>query len=199
MITAVVGKLVSLAFERSASLIVTVTVNQSFKAPLLEKEVREWRKNSMPREEWLKESGSAFDKYNDYFKSDNYIRLEVKNNSSKKLTGFTFCIHSASSGVMQIGDGELIAIQGDIPVPLGDLQPRREMTIHVLVGSFWCYTTTAIGRALVFSADELGRVRYKFPFPFHLGLRIRNWVGWAFLLGPMVLIAAIVLGLNLKD
>lgn len=192
ILTAVVGKLVNLAFERSANLIVTVTINQSFKAPLLSKEVYNWRRNSMPSDEWLKEPMGAFDKYSDYFRSDVYIRLEVKNNSKKKLTGLTFCVHTVSSGVMQIGEGELIPIKGDIPVVLGELQPRREMLIHILVGSFWSYTTKDIGNALVFSADELGRVKYKFPLPLHLSIRFKNRIAWTFALVNTIF-AAIVL------
>jgi len=187
ILTAVVGKLVSVAFERSANLIVTVAVNQAFKSPLLASEVREWRKKSMSREEWNNEPFGIFDKYNDYFKSEVYVRLEVKNNSNKKLTGFSFSVHSISSGLMQIGESELIELTKNVPVTLGDLQPKRELVIHVLANSIWAHSIAQIKEAFVFSADELGRVKYKFPMPFYLELRLRNWVGLVGFFGTMLI------------
>jgi hypothetical protein len=178
ILTAIIGKLVSLAFERTANLIVTVSVNQSFKSPILANEVREWRKNSVPQEDWLRTKFGLYDKYDDYFKADKYVRLEVKNNSNKKLQNFTFCAHSVSGAIYQIGDGEIMELAADVPVPLGDLQPKREVTLHILTSSFWAYSVDQIRAALVFSADELGRVKYKFPLPFLFTLRFRYWGGW---------------------
>jgi hypothetical protein len=169
-----------LAFERSAHLIVMVTVNQSFRARALENEVREWRKKSMPFDDYLKAPPGLFRKYENYFNGESYVRLNVKNNSNKKLTAFSFCAHSVGSAVMQIGDGDLIDLSADVPVALGDLQPKRDMVVHLLAGSFWAYSTDQLRAALVFSADELGRAKYKFPVPFHVKLRYRNWALWAF-------------------
>jgi hypothetical protein len=192
ILTAVVGKMVSVAFERSSDLIVTVTVNKSFKSPLLVGEVREWRKKSMPLDEWLNQSPGAFDKYDDYFKSDIYIRLKVKNNSSRKLSAFTFSAHSITSSLMQIGEGELVRITEEVPVIVGDLQPKREMMIHVLGSSFWAHSDDEIKKALVFSADELGRVKYKFPMPFYIKRRLGNWVAWGLTIALVLVTAATI-------
>lgn len=175
ILAAVVGKLVTSAFELSAQLIATVTINQSFRSPLLANEVREWRTNSVPLEDRPNDPIGTFDKYNDYFQSDTYIRLELKNNSKKTIKALTFCAHCIGAGVMQIGDGELVALAANVPAALGDLQPKRAVLVHVLASSFSAETVREIKVGLVFSADELGRVKYKFPLPYYFKDRFRDW------------------------
>jgi hypothetical protein len=175
LIGAFMTKLVNYIFERSANLIVTVEINQSFRSPLLAEEIWDLRLKSLPREEMFK-AGAAFSaaKYNDYFKASQYIRLNLKNNSKKKLVGLSFCAHSVSVTMMQIGEGELVAVSSDVPVPLGDLQPKRDMSIHLLVSYPSGHGIKFIKQSLVFSADELGRVKYKFPLPPHFESRRNN-------------------------
>ena len=99
-------------------------------------------------------------------------------------TELMFCAHSIGGAMLQIGDGEMIEEKADEPIPLGDLQPRREIILHLLAGSFWGgYILKDIKANLVFSADELGKVAYKLPLPFYQRMR---WRGSFWLLGACV-------------
>src|SRR3989442_13734091 len=102
------------------------------------------------------------------------------------VTSFGVSGHSIGSAVMQIGVGQLVKLPNNVPVMLGDLQPKREMVIHILTNSFSAYSVKRIREALIFSADELGRVKYKFPLPFHQRQRLQNLAGGLFFISSML-------------
>jgi hypothetical protein len=69
-------------------------------------------------------------------------------------------------------------LKPDVPVSLGDLQPNRGITLHVLAGYLSdIHSVPDIKKSLVFSADELGRAAYKFPIPFYQQMRRRRVIG----------------------
>ena len=173
LIGAVVARLVALIFEWRSRLIVRVTANQSFQMRSLFEEVGQLGEAASLETRKLL---TVYGKYHQIFSSENYLRMVVRNNSNKKLSGLTFCSHSPAAGWLQINDGELIEIKSDVPFSLGELQPRREITLHLLAGSlFFGHTIKDLKQTLTFSADELGRVAYKFPLPDYQRRRIKGW------------------------
>ena len=174
----------TLSFERSASLVVRVTINKAFKSPLLFKDVYEFKEKARAPGERADFSWRSHGRLHDYFHAEQYVHIGVRNNSNRKLSSLTFCAHSIGGAMLQIGDGEMIEVKADQPIPLGDLQPRREIILHLLAGSFsGGYTPKDIKANLVFSADELGKVAYKLPLPFYQRMR---WRGSLRLLGACV-------------
>ena len=127
----------TLSFERSASLVVRVTINKAFKSPLLFKDVYEFKEKARAPGERADFSWRSHGRLHDYFHAEQYVHIGVRNNSNRKLSSLTFCAHSIGGAMLQIGDGEMIEVKADQPIPLGDLQPRREIILHLLAGSFW--------------------------------------------------------------
>jgi hypothetical protein len=117
----------------------------------------------------------SHDLYNEYFASDQFLKVLVTNGTPKKLTGLTLSIDSAGGFLMQVGtDGDLKQARGRTPLPLGDLQPKRTLLASVLTGNtFSTYTTRSIKQLVVLSCDEHVRIRYKFPAPEHIEFRNR--------------------------
>ena len=188
---AIITKLVSKVFEWSSRLKVQVTVNQSFKVPSMFEEFKSLQMKATTLDERLNSSDSIFGKNYQFFNSETYLRYELKNNSSKKLGGLTLCAHSVGSALVQVGDGLLVEIKSDVPHLLGDLQPKRELIVHILLGSLpGVHTIKEIKSRVTFSADELGRVAYKFPWPSYLKNRFRDWTGNLFFLIAILTILA---------
>lgn len=174
VLAAISKRVVDWSFERSATLAVQVTINESVSSPAIWKHFVELRRAAL-----VGSDGSPkwedFDKYYAYFHAEAYARIKVKNNSKKKVPGLTFCAHEVSSGLLQTGDGEVVQLTSNVPVALGDLQPKREIVLHVLASTLWkSGSPRGIKEGFVFSADELGRVDYKFPMPTYLEMKRRG-------------------------
>ena len=137
VLAGITKRLVDSLFERSASLVVRVTINKAFKSPLLFKDVYEFKEKARAPGERADFSWRSHGRLHDYFHAEQYVHIGVRNNSNRKLSSLTFCAHSIGGAMLQIGDGEMIEVKADQPIPLGDLQPRREIILHLLAGSFW--------------------------------------------------------------
>jgi hypothetical protein len=171
----VTKRLIDWSFERSASLVVQITINEAVRSPLMFKDVNELRDRVRSPGERTDLSWESRTRFHDYFHAEHYVHFGVRNNSKSKLSNLTFCAHQVNGAMLQVGEGEMIQVKADQPIPLGDLQPRREIILHLLAGSLWnANTPKDIRKSLVFSADELGRVAYKFPMPFYQRMR---WMG----------------------
>ena len=138
-------------FERSASLVVRVTINKAFKSPLLFKDVYEFKEKARAPGERADFSWRSHGRLHDYFHAEQYVHIGVRNNSNRKLSSLTFCAHSIGGAMLQIGDGEMIEVKADQPIPLGDLQPRREIILHLLADRFGAGTLRRTSRRTWYS------------------------------------------------
>jgi hypothetical protein len=195
IVSTVAIRLVAQAFEWRSRLIVSVTVHQSFRMPSVYEEVLKLRPKSSSFDDDYEKYWEITARLRSILNAQNYVRFELKNNSNKKLSALTFCAHSVGDAFLQIGDGELAAIKADIPAPLGELQPKREIVVHLLSGNLWgAFSPADIKKSMVFSADELGSVTYKFPLPLYQKMRMRGWgSSFGYFIGPVLMVIAIVL------
>ena len=162
----VTTRLVGWLFERSAPLVVRVTINKAFKSPLMFDHFSQLRK-TLTMEERMDFSWKSYGKFRDYFNAEHYVHIGVRNNSNRKLSNLSFCAHSIGSAMLQVGDGEMIEVTADQPIPLGDLQPRREIILHLLAGRFGVHTHRKTSRRAWCSPQmnlEMSRISFRCRF-----------------------------------
>jgi hypothetical protein len=173
---------------RSSKLVVTVTVHSGFKSRKLVDEVSNYVKRAKIGDDDWKKQTDIQDRWRGLLMSGWYTRVTLYNNSKKKLSNLTISL--ANDGYVQVeDDGEVLGIKGGVPMVLGELQPHREMLVHV-VGLYGTNYIGMIKQRLRLSADELGRVAYKFPLPEHLKNR---YVFWGATLLPLMMLAFMLL------
>ena len=196
ILTIVVTRLVNWLLDRRSQLVVEVRVNNAFKAQKLGFNLKDAVREVVTKwEDREKLPMWGYDLYTRYFATEQYVTMSVTNATQKKMAGLTLSIDSPGTYLVQIGsEGPLIEVEGKKPVPLGDLQPRRNLTVDILAGSlFPTFTTQSIQECLVLSSDEHMRTRYKFPVPGHIAFRdkmrrltVFNIVAWMVILLTMV-------------
>jgi len=157
-------RLVNRLLDWRSQLLVEVMVNESPKSRALYDEIWEMRRKGMTLDERISEPLTMFNRFDSYLNADTYIRVKLTNNMSKKLVNPTLVLSSVSSPIVQIEDGEISEIV-KCPFLLPDLQPRRDLTIHILCTGFWARSAKDIRKALALSAEEEIRTRYRFPLP----------------------------------
>jgi hypothetical protein len=80
---AITTRLINWLLERSAALVVSVTINEAMSSPKLFDQLMELvRRTRDPSQSVTWES---LDKFHSYFRGRHYIRICAKNNSKKKL------------------------------------------------------------------------------------------------------------------
>lgn len=178
LLAPLMAQLIAWYIRSRSRLVVTVTMHSKPRQERLWDDIDKIRDTNYELGD--KEKWDATSKLRSVLGTKNYWLFEVENNSKKKLEALTFCAHSAGD-YLQINDGPIEAIKNDLPIALGDLQPGRSVTLHVIGGLSFTHTIKAIKRNFTFSADELGRVSYKFPMPPHLKDRLQSWLFWIFL------------------
>jgi hypothetical protein len=187
---AVITRFVAWLFERSSRLIVRVVVNERFSSPKAYAEVE-----AMLRKVGAGGGWELLGPWYKYFSSNVYHHVSVKNNSTKTLKDLSICLHHPFDGLLQIADGSLIDLKFDVPVSLGNLQPRRSLELHVLTPTPVGFDPRGVKRSLTFSAEELGRVAYKFPLS---SIHKRRWVEWLTIMLTIGLVMITVAALSGK-
>lgn len=165
-------RLLTKLLDWNSRLLVRVTTHEAF-TPSIFDEINEWRKSKIPttgslslREDW-----NVLDRLRAVLQANGYVRLELTNKSRKTLLNVTFCSYSGVSFV-QVNNGPLVHGTADVSLPVGDLQPGRSATIHVLTSSLFALDSVRnLRRSFSISANELGRVAYQYPIPAHIGRR----------------------------
>jgi hypothetical protein len=179
-LTILVTRFINWALDRRSQLIVLVQVNEVLRSPKLLTALKDEITSAVSNyEQRIKLPLYRHDKFSKFFETEQFIKLELTNKTSKKITGLTISTDTVATSLMQVGnDGEMVEFPGRTPTALGDLQPNRSIIVNVLVSSlFSTYTFDTIKKAVVFSSDEHVRKRYSFPAPkqieFHQSQRRR--------------------------
>jgi hypothetical protein len=111
-----------------------------------------------------RKTADTFDKYS-YCKC--YIRLTIQNTSRKKVAGISLLMSNPPSlwGWAQVDEGPPIKVTA-AKIPIGDLQPHHKSVVQIWsseqLGGWTLKKTFRI------SADEIDRVRMRFPMPGYL-------------------------------
>ncbi|WP_108522067.1 hypothetical protein [Bradyrhizobium algeriense] len=194
IVSFIVPRVLTWIFEWSSRLIVCVTVNQSRAMDALYEEIKNLSRNNSPTDE---ERWNILKTIRGILNAEGYVKMELKNNSRKKLTNLTFS--APSRGWIQIGDGALIEAKADTPIKLGDLQPEGKLAIHLLTGSFFFDgSSKGFKNRISLLADEHARVSYQFPLPDHLARRRSNRVVTSLMLFGAILMIATLAGQFVK-
>ncbi|MET4827829.1 hypothetical protein ABH972_005418 [Bradyrhizobium ottawaense] len=177
-LTILVTKAASSLLQRTSQVVAEVQINEAFVSQKIFDEFRAqhiaaYRNSKDPAQH----SFDLFDKYRRYFTANKYVRIDVTNNTPKKLSGFSFSVESPA--MMQIGESDFVELSSNVPFSLGELQPRRTLILHVFCSGFWVYSRALTKQALVFTSDDHIRVRYKFPLPEHIKRHVRNYMLYA--------------------
>jgi hypothetical protein len=176
--------------EKRSQLLVTLTWNEAGRSKHLEDKATKLVTSSA---EFKKADFSDESKWGDvslfrsFFSAESYMRFKILNNSRKKLANLT--LHDdSSSDLYQIGAGEVKEVAKSQPIALGDLQPGREIELHLWSSSKIPVWNESAKERFKFSADELDRIKIKEPMQTFLRQRykyriikytgISMWVLW---------------------
>lgn len=179
LLTIIITKFANWLLQQTSQVIAEVSINEAFASQKILDDFRaQYVAAIRESKEPLKHlSFELIDGYRQYFTANKYIHIQVRNNTPKKLNGLSFSVDGPA--LMQVGDGPFLELSSKTPFVLGDLQPRRTLTLHVLCSGFWVYSQKLAKQALVFSADEHVRVRYKFLLPPHVKGQVMKYMFFA--------------------
>jgi hypothetical protein len=150
--------------EKRSQLLVVLSWNESGKCSYLEGMVSKIILESKA----FREAPSDDDRWKDirifrsFFTAQSYMRFLVLNNSRKKLSQLTL-FDDEWSDLFQVDQGEISAVERGQPMLLGDLQPGREVVLHLWSSSNVPVWNPDSKKRFKFSADELDRVIIKEP------------------------------------
>jgi hypothetical protein len=190
-------KLLSILSEKRSQLLVLLTWNAAAKNTKLKERVTNLVVKSQDFRDAVIGDESKYEELRilqTFLSSQSYMRFKVSNNSRKKLAHLTL-FDDEYSNVYQIDDGGLCAVDRSQPIVLDDLQPGREIILHLWSTSNLPTWIPDSKKRFTFSADELDRVKIKEPMPEYLKRRCSQW-GLKYLLLCMITIwiGAVVLG-----
>ncbi|SHK96066.1 hypothetical protein SAMN05444159_4636 [Bradyrhizobium lablabi] len=178
--------------EKRSQLLVVLTWNQAGKCDYLEaitsklilgsKEFREAA--SVDESRWR-----DLRIFRTFFSAQSYMRFVILNNSRKKLSHLTL-FDNEWSDLFQIDQGPTISVERGQPMVLGDVQPGREIVLHLWSSSNIPVWNPDTRKRFKFSADELDRVKIKEPMQEFLKRRYQHRIlkylaisTWATLVG----------------
>ena len=170
----IVVKLLNMLSEKRSQLFVVLTWNAAGKSKTLEERATNLITNNPAFREVRDDS--KWDEvrlFRAFFSSRSYLNFKVVNNSRKKLAHLTMYDNDYSD-LYQIDEGDVREVTKGQPIVLGDLQPGREVELHL-----WSSTKVPIWnpdtkKRFKFSADELDRIKFKEPMPEFLKQRYKE-------------------------
>jgi hypothetical protein len=172
-LTIVATWVVNWLLQRRSQLIVEIRVNEMFNAKKLGTNLRDaTRVVAVKWEEREKLPLWSHDIYNRFFNTELYLKVLITNSTLKKIAGLSLFLDVPGTDLVQIADGPLIEQPGRTALPLGDLQPKRTLPVHILATNlFGAATIQGIQNRIVMSSDEHVRTTYRFPSPDHIAFR----------------------------
>jgi hypothetical protein len=151
--------------EKRSQLLVVLIWNEAGKASVLDERVRKlimdteaFKAIPFADDTKYKEIGL----FRDFFSAQSYMHFKISNNSRKKLAHLT--LHDTeTSDLYKIDEGNVFEVEKGQPIDLGDLQPGRDVQLHLW--STWSVPpwNPDSKQRFKFSADELDRVVIKEP------------------------------------
>jgi hypothetical protein len=162
--------------EKRSQLLVVLTWNEAGKCKHLEEVA-----TKLVLESKAVRDGPSDDKnrwrdlgiFRSFFMAQSYLRFVILNNSRKKLSHLTL-FDNEWSDIFQIDQGETTEVKKGLPMVLGDLQPGREIVLHLWSSSYVPVWNPDTMKRFKFSADELDRVKIKEPMPEFLKKRYQQ-------------------------
>ena len=170
-----VVKFLSMLSEKRSQLLVTLTWNEAGKSKYLEDKATKLVTNSKAFKDAAIGDERKWDDVTVFryiFSAQSYMHFRLLNNSRKKLAHLT--LHDdRSSDLYQIDSGEVKEVIKGQPVVLGDLQPAREIELHLWSTSQIPVWNENAKERFKFSADELDRIKIKEPMQTFLKQRYK--------------------------
>jgi hypothetical protein len=170
--------------EKRSQLLVVLTWNEAGKSEKLDERVRNLiRATDDFKTKVLGNDDAPFrelELFRLFFAARSYMHFSIRNNSSKKLAQLT--LHDTEiSDLYKIDEGDVFKVVKGQPIILGDLQPSREIELHLW--SSWSVPgwNPDSKKRFKFSADELDRVVFKEPLQLFIKRRyIQRVLQYAF-------------------
>jgi hypothetical protein len=190
--------LISYLREKRSQLLVTLTWNEAGESKYLEDKVTKLITNSQAFKDATLRDDRRWDDvsvFRYFFSAQSYMRFQLLNNSRKKLAHLT--LHDdGSSNIYQVDTGEVKEVVKGQPIVLGDLQPGREIGLHL-----WSISRIPVWnenpkQRFKFSADELDRIKFKEPMQRFLKQRYKyRFLKYLFFCTCLLWIVGIALGI----
>jgi hypothetical protein len=99
---------------------------------------------------------------------ENYIRLTIQNTSRKKIAGISLLMSNPPPwGWAQVDEGTPIKVT-EAKIPIGELQPHHKSLVQIWSSEPLRGSWMELKERFRISADELDRVRIRYPMPEYL-------------------------------
>ena len=126
-----------------------------------------------------------------------FAEMSLTNASNKRINNISLMISMMGGGFYQVEDGNTEAIQNGRKIEAGDLQPGH--TVKIRLWSKWDWSASymsSIKRDFVVSADELDKVRFKYPAPEYLGRSFALLPRWIIYISAILVWLSIMIALS---